>query len=102
MLTEAAIKGKVDHLQGLKENVIIGKLIPAGSGLAAYRKFDEIEDEVHDDNRFRDVAAAAAEASAEEENPLSEDEADDGVELEEDEVLSVSIDGEDGAEADGE
>ena len=46
--------------------------------------------------------AAAAEASAEEENPLSEDEADDGVELEEDEVLSVSIDGEDGAEADGE
>ena len=102
VLTEAAIKGKVDHLQGLKENVIIGKLIPAGSGLAAYRKFDEIEDEVHDDNRFRDVAAAAAEASAEEENPLSEDEADDEVELEEDEVLSVSIDGEDGAEADGE
>ena len=101
VLTEAAIKGKVDHLQGLKENVIIGKLIPAGSGLAAYRKFDEIEDEVHDDNRFRDVAAAA-EASAEEENPLAEDEADDGVELEEDEVLSVSIDGEDGAEADGE
>ena len=81
--------------------MIIGKLIPAGSGLAAYRKFDEIEDEVHDDNRFRDVAAAA-EASAEEENPLAEDEADDGVELEEDEVLSVSIDGEDGAEADGE
>ena len=101
VLTEAAIKGKVDHLLGLKENVIIGKLIPAGTGLAAYRKFDEIEDEVHDDNRFRDVAAAA-EASAEEENPLSEDEADDGVELEEDEVLSVSIDGEDGAEADGE
>ena len=102
VLTEAAIKGKVDHLLGLKENVIIGKLIPAGSGLAAYRKLDEIEDEVHDDNRFRDVAAAAAEASAEEENPLSEDEADDEVELEEDEVLSVSIDGEDGAEADGE
>ena len=32
MLTEAAINGKVDHLRGLKENVIIGKLIPAGSG----------------------------------------------------------------------
>ena len=45
MLTEAAIKGKVDHLQGLKENVIIGKLIPAGSGLAQYRKFDAIDDE---------------------------------------------------------
>lgn len=32
----------MDHLVGLKENVIIGKLIPAGSGLAAYRDFDEI------------------------------------------------------------
>ena len=37
-LTEAAIKGKVDHLLGLKENVIIGKLIPAGTGLADYNK----------------------------------------------------------------
>ena len=45
VLTEAAIKGKVDHLQGLKENVIIGKLIPAGSGLAQYRKEDPIDDE---------------------------------------------------------
>ena len=45
VLTEAAIKGKVDHLQGLKENVIIGKLIPAGSGLAQYRKEDMIDDE---------------------------------------------------------
>ena len=42
VLTDAAIKGKVDHLIGLKENVIIGKLIPAGSGLAAYRDFEEI------------------------------------------------------------
>ena len=40
VLTEAAIKGKVDHLLGLKENVIIGKLIPAGSGLAQYRQYD--------------------------------------------------------------
>ena len=45
VLTEAAIKGKVDHLLGLKENVIIGKLIPAGSGLAQYRKADPIDDE---------------------------------------------------------
>jgi DNA-directed RNA polymerase subunit beta' len=37
VLTEAAIKGKVDHLIGLKENVIIGKLIPAGTGLRRYR-----------------------------------------------------------------
>ena len=41
VLTEAAIKGKVDPLAGLKENVIIGKLIPAGAGLNAYRDFAE-------------------------------------------------------------
>ena len=40
VLTDAAIKGKVDHLVGLKENVIIGKLIPAGSGLMAYRDYE--------------------------------------------------------------
>ena len=39
VLTDAAIKRKVDHLVGLKENVLIGKLIPAGSGLAAYRDY---------------------------------------------------------------
>jgi DNA-directed RNA polymerase subunit beta' len=39
VLTDAAIKGKVDRLVGLKENVLIGKLIPAGSGLMAYRDF---------------------------------------------------------------
>lgn len=38
VLTEAAIKGKVDYLIGLKENVIIGKLIPAGTGYAKYRR----------------------------------------------------------------
>lgn len=37
VLTDAAIKGKVDHLTGLKENVIIGKLIPAGTGMKCYR-----------------------------------------------------------------
>ena len=42
VLTDAAIKGKVDHLVGLKENVIIGKLIPAGSGLAPYRDFQTV------------------------------------------------------------
>ena len=41
VLTEAAIKGKTDHLVGLKENVIIGKLIPAGTGLQAYHTFAE-------------------------------------------------------------
>lgn len=37
VLTEAAIKGKVDNLIGLKENIIIGKLIPAGTGMKRYR-----------------------------------------------------------------
>ena len=40
VLTDAAIKGKVDRLVGLKENVLIGKLIPAGSGLMAYRDYE--------------------------------------------------------------
>ena len=37
ILTDAAIRGKVDYLQGLKENVIVGKLIPAGTGVKAYQ-----------------------------------------------------------------
>ena len=45
VLTEAAIKGKVDHLLGLKENVIIGKLIPRLPGLTQYRKFDTFDEE---------------------------------------------------------
>ena len=40
ILTDAAIHGKVDHLEGLKENVIIGKLIPAGTGYKKYKKAD--------------------------------------------------------------
>ena len=45
VLTDAAIKGKIDRLAGLKENVIIGKLIPAGTGLNVYRDFEEETDE---------------------------------------------------------
>jgi DNA-directed RNA polymerase subunit beta' len=37
-LSEAAVSGQVDNLYGLKENVIIGKLIPAGTGLKSFRK----------------------------------------------------------------
>ena len=48
VLTDAAIKGKVDKLVGLKENVIIGKLIPAGSGLRMYREFEDETDESKD------------------------------------------------------
>lgn len=40
MLTDAAIKGKVDPLLGLKENVIIGKLLPSGTGMKCYSKVD--------------------------------------------------------------
>ena len=40
VLTEAAIDGRGDNLLGLKENIIIGKLIPAGSGMMRYREFD--------------------------------------------------------------
>ncbi|MBO4321943.1 MAG: DNA-directed RNA polymerase subunit beta' [Clostridia bacterium] len=42
VLTDAAIKGKIDNLLGLKENVIIGKLIPAGTGMACYRNVDVV------------------------------------------------------------
>ncbi len=40
VLTEAAISGKVDYLRGLKENVIMGRLLPAGTGLGAYNRLD--------------------------------------------------------------
>ena len=43
VLTDAAIKGKVDHLIGLKENVIIGKLIPAGTGMKCYNNIDVVK-----------------------------------------------------------
>ncbi|MDH3843313.1 MAG: DNA-directed RNA polymerase subunit beta' [Myxococcales bacterium] len=42
VLTEAAISGKVDELRGLKENVIMGRLLPAGTGLGAYNKIDMV------------------------------------------------------------
>jgi len=50
VLTDAAIKGKVDQLLGLKENVIIGKLIPAGTGMQRYRgiRFAMPQDEASD------------------------------------------------------
>ena len=46
VLTEAAINGKVDHLIGLKENVLIGKLIPAGTGMKRYRNVKLDSDKV--------------------------------------------------------
>jgi DNA-directed RNA polymerase subunit beta' len=58
VLTEAAISGKIDRLRGLKENVIIGKLIPAGTGLDYYQKQRE--------EAYRLLASATAEAERQE------------------------------------
>ena len=59
VLTEAAINGKIDHLIGLKENVIIGKLIPAGTGMRRYRNVklstDKEESVEVSDNLTQDV-----------------------------------------------
>ncbi len=62
VLTEAALKGKVDHLVGLKENIIIGKMIPAGTGAPIYRnilpKLMKDENEIQNQNfniKFEDV-----------------------------------------------
>ena len=65
VLTDAAIKGKVDHLVGLKENVIIGKLIPAGSGLTMYRDFDmETDEEVTDEADYVDLSVLVNRSNA--------------------------------------
>ena len=62
VLTEAAIKGKADNLIGLKENVIIGKLIPAGTGMKRYRNIrldtDLITQEEEEDLELEDVVEA--------------------------------------------
>jgi DNA-directed RNA polymerase subunit beta' len=60
VLTEASIRGSVDHLRGLKENVIMGRLIPAGTGLAYYRNF-KLQTEVEPPRREA-VAAVGAPA----------------------------------------
>ena len=65
VLTDAAIKGKVDKLVGLKENVIIGKLIPAGSGLSMYREFEEETDEsITEDAEYVDLSALVNKTNA--------------------------------------
>ncbi len=78
VLTEAAIKGKIDPLIGMKENVIIGKLIPAGTGMKRYRNVhlntEYMQDEPEDDDDilyddlmdYDDVEEAAEETAAEE------------------------------------
>ncbi len=59
VLTEAAIQGKVDLLCGLKENVIMGRLIPAGTGLSKYSKFEmEMEEPEADETEISEAAGA--------------------------------------------
>ncbi|MBF0103690.1 MAG: DNA-directed RNA polymerase subunit beta' [Deltaproteobacteria bacterium] len=60
VLTEAAISGKIDHLAGLKENVIMGRLIPAGTGLAQYQavKAKVIDDDEDEQEEFSADGAA--------------------------------------------
>ena len=66
VLTDAAIKGKVDHLVGLKENVIIGKLIPAGTGLSVYRDFEEKTDDTiaQEPEEYVDLSALVSKSNA--------------------------------------
>ena len=61
MLTDAAIKGKVDPLLGLKENVIIGKLIPAGTGMGRYRDVKVKYNVKQEEEKPAEQAAEAAE-----------------------------------------
>jgi DNA-directed RNA polymerase subunit beta' len=65
VLTEAAICGKVDNLCGLKENVIIGKLIPAGTGLSCYRGVEVKRQEESDEDGLLDGEFASVVAQAE-------------------------------------
>ena len=75
VLTEAAIKGKSDRLTGLKENVIIGKLIPAGTGLTAYHNAaEELIPEMEDDSSGKaEIVLGNAVSGAAESTPISLD-----------------------------
>src|SRR5208337_2521814 len=60
VLTEAAINGKVDYLRGLKENVIMGRLIPAGTGMEYYRNVKIAGEEVEEEMAAEEAAALEA------------------------------------------
>ena len=94
VLTDAAIKGKVDPLIGLKENVIIGKLIPAGTGLKRYRSIRLDSDmAVNDEIMFDDMDMDDEIDFAEETSEISEEAAntaEDSVDATEDVEISDS------------
>ena len=79
VLTEAAINGKVDPLIGLKENVIIGKLIPAGTGMKRYRNVKVNTDEMIEKQKAAELAAKAA--YEEEEDDIVDDSAQEEIAL---------------------
>ena len=120
VLTEAAIKGKVDNLIGLKENVIIGKLIPVGTGMKRYRNtrlntdeletisFDELGDEEFDEavegEGFDDMPEEPAEDGDIEETDQADDDFSDETEdaaYEEEDSAYEEEDIEDGEDEEG-
>ena len=120
VLTEAAIKGKIDNLIGLKENVIIGKLIPVGTGMKRYRNtrlntdeletisFDELGDEEFDEavegEGFDDMPEEPAEDGDIEETDQADDDFSDETEdaaYEEEDSAYEEEDIEDGEDEEG-
>ena len=79
VLTEAAIKGKVDPLSGLKENVLLGKLIPAGTGMKRYQNVEldsneRVRKEIEEEAAERAKEEAASDISDDETLELTEEE----------------------------
>ena len=81
VLTDAAIKGKIDPLVGLKENVILGKLIPAGTGMKRYRSVkldcDEVAEQYIEERRKARMGALEDEENRAKEKEIPEDELED-------------------------
>ncbi len=81
VLTDAAIKGKIDPLVGLKENVILGKLIPAGTGMKRYRSVkldcDEVAEQYIEERRKAQMGALEDEENRAKEKEIPEDELED-------------------------
>ena len=100
VLTEAAIKGKVDPLLGLKENVIIGKLIPAGTGIEMYKNIrvvdaqgNDLKAETLEPENFSSYLAELRKTSGEAEDDISgkdvSDEENEDITSEEEDLLKV-------------
>ena len=108
VLTEAAIKGKVDPLIGLKENVIIGKLIPAGTGMKRYRdvrlnstmpepevKVEDIAEELTEDEEIKDDEMITMDEELPEDEEFDVEESDEEEAAEDDAADQASDDAED-------